>query len=152
MAFSEGWKSGHKNVDGHKNLVLAIKKYLRRFMKNSSIGIWICMFFYQKLQKLKKRWQEKDHVWRCMKNCGLSKKAENENMKHTQLAVAFEAHFKRPISRQCITQVGVGEIAPCKCSLIQSIARDVDIRFVDIVRFVDTFSAVLKCNISNDGL
>ena len=87
-----------------------------------------------------------------MKNCGLSKKAENRNMKHTQLAVAFEAHFKRPISRQCITQVGVGEIAPCKCSLIQSIARDVDIRFVDIVRFVDTFSAVLKCNISNDGL
>ena len=82
----------------------------------------------------------------------IKKKAENENMKHTQLAVAFEAHFKRPISRQCITQVGVGEIAPCKCSLIQSIARDVDIRFVDIVRFVDTFSAVLKCNISNDGL
>ena len=49
-----------------------------------------------------------------MKNCGLSKKAENENMKHTQLAVAFEAHFKRPISRPCITQVGVGEIVPCK--------------------------------------
>ena len=30
----------------------------------------------------------------------IKKKAENENMKHTQLAVAFEAHFKRPISRQ----------------------------------------------------
>ena len=50
-----------------------------------------------------------------MKNCGLSeKKADHENMKHTQLAVAFEAHFKRPISRPCITQVGVGEIVLCK--------------------------------------
>ena len=40
----------------------------------------------------------------------IRKKADHENMKHTQLAVAFEAHFKRPISRQCITRVGVGEI------------------------------------------
>ena len=44
----------------------------------------------------------------------IRKKADHENMKHTQLAVAFEAHFKRPISRPCITQVGVGEIVPCK--------------------------------------
>jgi len=34
------------------------------------------------------------------------KKADHETMKHTHLAVAFEAHFKRPISQQCITQVG----------------------------------------------
>ena len=41
------------------------------------------------------------------------KKADHENMKHTQLAVRFEAHFKRPIIRQCITRVGVGEIVAC---------------------------------------
>ena len=49
----------------------------------------------------------------------IRKKADHENMKHTQLAVAFEAHFKRPISRPCITQVGVGEIVLCKLILIK---------------------------------
>ena len=35
----------------------------------------------------------------------IRKKADHENRKHTQLAVAFEAHFERPISRPCTTQI-----------------------------------------------
>ena len=40
----------------------------------------------------------------------IKKKADHENMKHRQLAVAFEAHFERTLSRQFITHVGVGKI------------------------------------------
>ena len=63
-----------------------------------------CLTLHEKSWIIKKRWPWKYET-------------------HTQLAVAFEAHFKRPISRQCITQVGVGEIVPCKCNFERRSSR-----------------------------
>ena len=37
-----------------------------------------------------------------------------QNIKQTKIAVDFQAKFNRPITRQCIFQVGVGQIVPGK--------------------------------------
>ena len=39
---------------------------------------------------------------------------DNQNIKQTKIAVDFQAKFNRPITRQCISQVGNGEIVPVK--------------------------------------
>ena len=39
---------------------------------------------------------------------------DNKNIKQTKIAVDFQAKFNRPITRQCISQVGNGEIVPGK--------------------------------------
>ena len=68
------------------------------------------------------------------KNGIIKQKADNENIKPTKIAVDFQAKFNRPITRQCISQVGVGEILPCKwicvklysLKMIQIVNRNVD--------------------------
>ena len=44
----------------------------------------------------------------------IKQKADNENIKQTKIAVDFQAKFNRPITRKCISQVGVDEIVPAK--------------------------------------
>ena len=44
----------------------------------------------------------------------IKQRDDNENIKQTKIAVDFQAKFNRPIIRQCISRVGVGQIVPGK--------------------------------------
>ena len=44
----------------------------------------------------------------------MKQRDDNKNIKQTKIAVDFQAKFNRPITRQCISQVGNGEIVPVK--------------------------------------
>ena len=44
----------------------------------------------------------------------MKERDDNQNKKQTKIVVDFQAKFNRPITRQCFSQVGNGEIVPVK--------------------------------------
>ena len=72
-------------------------------------------------------------------------KGDNENIKQTKIAVDFQAKFNRPITRQSISQVGVGEIVPCKCICI----NDCNLVIIELCKSMGSMPSMLLVDFSH---